>query len=458
MSYPSLPNPTAELLPIGAGPHHRAAGRRGLQAVQALPLPGKRPVWSGGGRLVAPFRALGQRNYGLFWSGQLVALTGAWMQRTAVAWVVLQLTDSALALGIVTMLQFLPLLLFALVGGVLADRLPKRQVLLVTQLGIAAQAVLLAVLVTSGAIQLWHLYLLSAALGVLHAVDNPTRGALTMELVGPNDQANAIALNSGNFNLARMLGPAAAGLLIATTGANLCFWLSALGCVLMIGSLLLMRAGEFHDVPAPARGSVGGQLVEGVAYAMRTPAVFGMLLVVATIGAFGFNFLTILPLLARYVFDAGPEAYGLLSAALGLGSLGAALAVATRQHASRRLALVAAVALAVLHGLIALSPWYVPTALLLIGLGAASIAFSATAQVLIQSAAPPELRGRMMGLYTVLFAGMTPLGAIVVGGLSESFSVQTALAVVAGLCMFGTLAGGLYLFRRLGPPAVAAAG
>jgi MFS family permease len=398
---------------------------------------------------------LHNRNYRLFWTGQLVSLTGGWMQRTAMAWLVIQITDSPLALGTVTFLQFLPMLLFALVGGVLADRFPKRQLLLGTQVGIAVQAMALAILVGTGAVQLWHLYVFAVIQGLFNAVDNPTRNAFAMELVGPDDLANAVALNSGNFNISRIIGPAAGGFLIATVGTAVCFWLNAFSYFPVIAALLMMRPAEFHAIPAPARGSVARQLVEGLGYVVRTPAVFGIFVVIWALGAFGFNFITFLPLLARYVFDTGPEGYGLLSSCLGFGSLLAVLVVAGRGRASRQMMLRAAAGFTVLLGLVALAPWYLLGALLLIILGGTSIAFSATAQTLLQLAAPGQLRGRVMSLYTVLFAGMTPLGAITVGGLSETFGVRVALLTVTVLCGLGVLASWLYLRSRLGAAALA---
>jgi MFS family permease len=406
-------------------------------------------------RLAATFRALHNRNYRLFWTGQLVSLTGGWMQRTAMAWLVIQITDSPLALGTVTFLQFLPMLLFALVGGVLADRFPKRQLLLCTQVGIAVQAMALAILVGTGAVQLWHLYVFAVIQGLFNAVDNPTRNAFAMELVGPDDLANAVALNSGNFNISRIIGPAAGGFLIATVGTAVCFWLNAFSYFPVIAALLMMRPAEFHAIPAPARGSVARQLAEGLGYVVRTPAVFGIFVVIWALGAFGFNFITFLPLLARYVFDTGPEGYGLLSSCLGFGSLLAVLVVAGRGRASRQMMLRAAAGFTVLLGLVALAPWYLLGALLLIILGGTSIAFSATAQTLLQLAAPGQLRGRVMSLYTVLFAGMTPLGAITVGGLSETFGVRVALLTVTVLCGLGVLASWLYLRSRLGAAALA---
>jgi len=291
--------------------------------------------------------------------------------------------------------------------------------------------------------------------GLFNAVDNPTRNAFAMELAGPDDLANAVALNSGNFNISRIIGPAAGGFLIATVGTAVCFWLNAFSYFPVIAALIMMRPAEFHAVPAPARGSMARQLAEGLGYVVRTPAVFGIFVVIWALGAFGFNFITFLPLLARYVFETGPEGYGLLSSCLGFGSLLAVLVVAGRGRASRQMMLRAAAGFTVLLGLVALAPWYLLGALLLIILGGTSIAFSATAQTLLQLAAPGQLRGRVMSLYTVLFAGMTPLGAITVGGLSETFGVRVALLTVTVLCGLGVLASWLYLRSRLGAAALA---
>lgn len=405
------------------------------------PVAARRP------RLQTTFRALRNRNYRLYWSGQLISLTGSWMQRTAVAWLVLQLTDSPLALGTLTMLQFLPMLLFALVGGVLADRWPKRRVLLATQLGTAAQAAALALLVGSSRVELWHLYALSLVQGLFQAVDNPTRAAFAAELVGPEDLANAIALNSSNFNASRILGPALAGVLLGTVGTTVCFWANALSYVPIVWGLLAMRPAELRPAPL-ARGAVHRQLLEGLGYAVRTPAVFGVLLAVWALGTFGFNFLTVIPLLARFVFDVGPEGYGLLSSCLGAGSLCGALLAAARQRATRDWLLGGAAVFTVLLGTLAWSPWYGLSAALLFALGGAGITFSATAQTLLQYRAPGHLRGRVMSLYAVLFAGMTPLGALVVGGLSEHYSVRAALLLSAALCGLGTVATWLYLRVR----------
>jgi len=452
---PGSPN-AAMPAPAAAAAHSPPDGRYtalGAAAAPATPPGTQHSALST--RLGATFRALRNYNYRLFWGGQFISLTGDWVQRAGMAWLVLDLTGSPLALGTVTMLQFLPISLFALFGGVLADRLPKRRVLVLTQIGICTDTVVLAALVSSGTIQLWHLYVLAIIQGLFQAVDAPTRQALVMELVGRDDLANAVALNSGNFNLSRILGPALGGVLIASIGTAACFWLNASSYLAVIVALALMRAAEFHAVPPPARGRVLRQLGEGIAYAVRTPALCGVFIVVWTFGAFGFNFITILPLLARYAYETGPEGYGVLSSFLGVGSLAAALIVASRQHATRRLLLGAAATFAALLALLGANPWYGVGALLLLVMGVASIAFSATGQTLIQYAAPGQLRGRVMGVYTVLAMGMTPIGALALGGLSELAGIRAALGVVSALCALGTVVSWLYLRHHLGRQAFA---
>jgi MFS family permease len=229
---------------------------------------------------------------------------------------------------------------------------------------------------------------------------------------------------------------------------------NAISYLPVIAALLMMRPAEFFEVPTPSRGSVRRQLAEGFRFVLRTPAVFGVFVVLWALGAFGYNFLTFLPLLARYAFETGAEGYGILSSCLGFGSLLAVLVVAGRRHATRRLLLAAAVGYTIVHALVALAPWYVLAAGLLVVLGGLSIAFSATAQTLVQYEAPGQLRGRVMSLYTVLSAGGTPLGALVVGGLSETYGIRAAMVIASGVCALGALAAWLYLRERLGPLAL----
>lgn len=396
------------------------------------------------------FRALRNPNYRLFWAGQLTSLTGTWMQRIAQAWLVLRLTDSPLALGTVTAIQFTPILLFSLVGGALADRFPKRRVLLVTQAVMLLQAATLAALTATGLIQLWHIYCLAAVLGLASAIDNPTRQSFVVEMVGTNDLQNAVALNSAQFNTARILGPALGGVVIATAGVAGCFALNTASYLAVIAGLLLMRAERLF-APAPAKkGRLLSQIGEGLRYAATTPDVALVVLLLAVIGTFGYNFTLILPLIAQYVLGEGPVGFGLLASAMGAGSLGAALGLAIAGRPTRRTLLAGAAGFSLLLASVGLSRWLPLTLLLLVGLGLCSIVFQATANTRLQLVTPPPLRGRVMGLYALLFAGTTPIGSLVVGTAAERFGVQAAVVGAAALCAAGVVAGLLYARRAAG--------
>ncbi|MCC7106348.1 MAG: MFS transporter [Chloroflexi bacterium] len=394
------------------------------------------------------FSALRVRNYRLYFFGQFVSFSGTWMQRVAQTWLVLRLTSSPLALGTLTAIQFLPVLLFSLFGGVIADRLPKRKLLVTSQAVMSVQAIVMALLTSTDRIELWHVYVLAAVLGCASALDNPTRQAFVMEMVGPSDLPNAVALNSSLNNAARVLGPAAGGLLTWGVGEALCFWLNALSYLAVIGALLAMRASELHNVPTPIRGRIVRQLGEGVSYATKTREICVILIPLAFLGMFGFNFLTVVPLLARFVLGGDAKDYGLLFSCLGAGSVVAALYLASYNRATNRMIFVGGAAFSLLLLLTALSTWYVVTGLLLFALGGSSILFQATTNTRMQLVPPPELRGRVMSIYTMMVAGSKPLGSFMVGTLSEKYDVPIALSICAGLCLVGLLAGLLYARGR----------
>lgn len=401
-------------------------------------------------------RAMRMRNYRLYWFGQLISLSGTWMQRVAQSWLVLQLTDSPLALGTVSALQFLPILLLSLFGGVLADRVPKRRLLMVTQSVQLTQAIAIALLAGSGMIQLWHVYVLAAVLGLANAFDTPARQAMLPEMVRPRDLPNAVALNSGLFNAARIVGPALAGGVIATVGVAACFWLNAVSYLAVIAALAAMRPVEFFELTVPKRGHVLGQLRDGLAYALRTREVCLVIILLAALGTFGFNFNTFIPLLARYALDSDAAGFGLLFSCLGFGAVVAALLIASREQATERTLCLGAVAFPLLLFLVAVSPSFLVTAALLTVLGAASTVFSATASTRMQLAAPPELRGRVMSIFTLLMMGSTPIGSLVIGALAERQGIHAALSEVALLCALGVIAGLVYARRSGGSAAVRA--
>jgi MFS family permease len=313
----------------------------------------------------AAFRSLRSYNYRLFFFGQMVSVTGTWMQTIAQAWLVLDLTDSPLALGTVTMLQFLPVSLLVLFGGVLADKMPKRRVLVVTQTAAMVQAFALAFLTWSDLIALWQIYALAATLGLTNALDNPARQAFVVEMVDSDDVVNAIALNSSLFNTARLVGPALGGVLIAVAGVGTAFFINGVSFVAVIIGLLLMKSHLLRPASRGGEGRVLGQLMEGLRYALQTPAVLFIMILMAAIGTFGYNFTVVLPLLARNVLHVGSIGFGAMTSATGVGSLVAALALATIGKTSRRTLVVGAAAYAILLAAVAGSHWFGLTLVLL---------------------------------------------------------------------------------------------
>ncbi len=391
------------------------------------------------------FRALRNRNYRLFYFGQSISLSGTWMQTIAQAWLVLQITNSKVALGTVTMLQFLPITIFVLFAGVIADRVPKRNFIVGTQTLAMLQAFALAALVWSGHVQLWHMYVLATVLGLANAFEQPTRQAFVVEMVGKDDLMNAVALNSGLFNAARLMGPAIGGVVIATVGVKSAFLLNGLSFLPVIAGLLMMRTSELYG-RAQTRGRVSpiAELREGLHYAFRTPSALLIVILVAIIGAFGYNFTVMLPLVDKYVLHRGSVGLGFLTAAVGFGALISALSLASRKSVTKYTLFVGGTAFSLLLGAVALSQWYYLTLLFLLMLGAANTAFAATANTSLQLATPDRLRGRVMALYMLLFAGSTPIGGYLTGYMAQRLGVSTAVGIEAALCLFGVAAGLLY--------------
>jgi MFS family permease len=395
------------------------------------------------------FRALRNRNYRLFYFGQIISLSGTWMQTIAQAWLVLQITDSKVALGTVTMLQFLPITIFVLFAGVIADRVPKRNFILCTQTLAMVQAFILTALVWSGRIELWHVYVLALVLGLANAFEQPTRQAFVVEMVGKDDLMNAVALNSGMFNAARLVGPAIGGVVIATVGLKMAFLLNGISFLPVIGGLMMMRTAElFSPMRNERKLNPLGELREGLAYSFRTPPALLIVILVAIIGTFGYNFTVMLPLVDRYVLHRGSVGLGFMTAAVGLGALISALAIARREQATRYTLFAGATAFSLLLGAIALSHWFLVTLLFLLLLGVANTAFAATANTSLQIVSPDHLRGRVMALYMLLFAGSTPIGGYLTGYMAQHLGVQTAVGIEAAMCLFGVAAGLAYFFSH----------
>ena len=370
------------------------------------------------------------------------------MQTIAQALLVLQITDSKVALGTVTLLQFLPITIFVLFAGVIADRVPKRNFILVTQALAMSQAITLAALVWSGNVELWHVYVLALVLGVANAFEQPTRQAFVVEMVGKDDLMNAVALNSGMFNGARLIGPGIGGLLIAAFGLKWAFLLNGLSFIPVITGLLMMDMTRLYAVGTRAAGNPITEFREGLSYAFRTPAVMLIIILVAIIGTFGYNFTVMLPLLARYVLDQGSAGLGFMTAAVGLGALVSALALAGRKAATREMLFAGSMGFSIMLAAVAASQWFLVTLLFLFLLGIANTAFASTANTSIQLATPDYLRGRVMALYMLLFAGSTPIGGFLTGYMAEHLGVSTAIGINAGVCGIGVAAGLLYFFSH----------
>ena len=421
--------------------------RRPAIPAPAIDAPGATGDRPGDAHYSQTFRALRNRNYRLYYFGQTISLCGTWMQTIAQAWLVLQLTNSKVALGTVTMLQFLPITMFVLFAGVIADRVPKRNFILLTQSLAMSQAIVLTVLVWSGNVQLWHVYVLAFVLGLANAFEQPARQAFVVEMVGKEDLMNAVALNSGMFNAARLVGPAIGGFVIATVGVKAAFLLNGVSFIPVIVGLLLMNTSKLYAVDMRRTGKrihPLAELREGLSYAFRTPAVLLIVILVGIIGTFGYNFTVMLPLVDRYVLGRGAVGLGFLTAAVGLGALISALSLASRKSASLSTMFVGGAAFAVLLGAVAASQWFFVTLAFLLLLGIANTAFAATANTSLQLVTPDHLRGRVMALYMLLFAGSTPIGGYLTGVMAEHFGVQLAIGIEAALCGLGVAAGLLY--------------
>lgn len=399
--------------------------------------------------LLRAFLALRHRNFRLFWFGQLISLIGTWMQTTGQAWLVLELTHSAWMLGLVGALQFLPVMVLALFGGVLADRIPKRKVLLCTQSFAMLQATALWILVASGQVHLWHVLLLASLLGLNNSVDMPTRQAFVVEMVGREDLPNAIALNSSLFNMARIIGPGLGGLFIAWLGVAPLFLLNAISFIAVIVGLALIDLQQLYgqvklealtkDVP---RQGALQSLREGLAYVVHSPVILLIVSVVGIISLFGINFNVVLPLFATDVLHSGPEGFGFLSSAFGIGSLLAALWLAWgNARPSIQQLLIGALAFGVFEIFFAISQIYLLSLVLIAAVGFAQIAFTAKANTTLQTVAPDHLRGRVMSVYMLVFAGSVPLGNLFTGGFAHLFGAPVALLIGAGLSLSAAVAG-----------------
>lgn len=399
------------------------------------------------------FAALRIRNFRLFAAGSLVSNVGTWMQRVAQDWLVLALTGSAGALGITTGLQFLPILLFSPIAGVIADRYSKRRVLAITQLMMGAAAALLGVLAITGWVATWHVYVIAFLFGTATAFDTPTRQAFVNEMVDREQLTNAVGLNSASFNLGRMIGPAAAGALIAWMGAGVrasgwVILLNAASYGAVILSLSRMRASELTPVERLPRA--GGQIRDGVRYVRTRPDIMLVLAVVFCTGTFGLNFQMTTALMATDVYGKGAGEYGLLGSILAIGSLAGSLVAARRRASRQQLVLVAAVAFGAIEMVAGLMPSYLTFALVLPLCGFAALTVVTAANAFVQMAADAHMRGRVMALYMAIFMGGTPAGAPLLGWVAEHFGARWTLVGGGALTVLGTLVSAAVFARRQG--------
>ncbi len=397
-------------------------------------------------RLPYGMRALRHRNFRLFWTGMLISLIGTWMESVSQSWLILQLTNDPVALGLRAAAQFTPVLILGLFGGVIADMFPKRPALIITQSAAGILAFVMFLLVWTNVVVPWEIYVIAALYGTVNAFDMPIRQSFTVEMVGQEDVTSAVALNSSVFNATRIVGPAVAGILIATVGLSACFFLNAISYIAVVASLLMMDTSLLHQPPMlrmqrTAR-LVIDQLTEGVRYVGRTRPLALAITVLGVVSTVALNFQVTLPLLARDVLGGDATTFGFLNSAAGLGSLigAVALAVTGRAPTFRRV-LIGAGCIGIAMVGVGLSSW-LPVSMVLLALaGWGTITMGATTNMLIQLISPANLRGRALSVYTTVFAGTTPIGGLVTGGLIAAVGTS-ATFVAAGIASLFAAGGG----------------
>ncbi len=404
---------------------------------------------------VRTFRSLRRhRNYRIFFTGQIVSLAGTWMQNVALAWLVIELSGSPLAIGALAFWRFVPFTIFGLVAGVVADRIESRKLVMATQGAAMAISIALAVVTLTGTATLPLVYVLAALGGIALAFDAPGRQSLTFQMVGPRELPNAVALNSGLFNGSRVIGPAIAGLVIAAVGTGLCFVLNAISFLAVLTALAIVREEELYPVVKDRSATIVGGLRRATAFAWNDPQLRLILTVVTVVATVGFNFHVLVPLLAADTLHLGPEGFGLLSASFGLGALVGALATATFRSASWNLFAIGTASFGVLALCLAPVQNAFLAAVLLVGIGISFTLFTANANALVQLTAPDHLRGRLIGLYLFAFLGLAPVGGLIAGWLADVGGTSLAFAV-AGIVSIVTIAVANATRQRAAQPALA---
>ena len=394
---------------------------------------------AGGGRATrwpAALRALRHRNYRLFYAGQFVSLSGSWMQSVAQAWLVYRLTGSPVLLGTVNFAGQIPVFLLAPLGGAAADRYPRRRILLATQAASMLLALTLAGLALAGAVEVWHVFVMAAFLGVVNSFDIPARQSFVVDMVGKEDLINAIALNSSMFNGARIVGPAIAGVVVAAVGEGWCFFANGVSYVAVLASLLMMRVAHAER---PRSGSAFERIREGFRFVARTGPVRALLLLLGLVSLTGMPYAVLMPIFADRILGGGAGGLGLLMGASGLGALTGALALAARKSLrglGRWIALASASFGASII-LFSLSRSFWLSAALLVPAGFSMMVQMASSNTLIQSMVPDELRGRVMAFYSMMFMGMAPVGALLAGALAGRLGAPLTVALGGGVCVAG---------------------
>jgi MFS family permease len=400
---------------------------------------------------VSGLSAFRHRNYRLFFGGQLVSLIGTWMTSVAQSWLILQLTGNPFDLGLLTVAQFGPVLVLGLFGGLIADGLPKRRTMYVTQTVAMGVSFLLFILAATHTVQVWEVFVLGAVMGVRNAVDMPTRQAFAVEMVGREDVGNAIALNSAMFNGARVVGPAIAGLVIGAFGVSLAFLVDAVSFLAVLLGLFLMNEQDLRPAPRFDRpesvGAVFSNLADGLRYVRRTGLIMLAIAIVGVVATAGINFTILIPPLAADVLHVGASGYGFLMAASGLGSLVAALLIAFGGTRATRM-LIGALVLGVAEVLIGGISNYAIDLVLMFIAGAGAISMMATANTVIQLEVPDELRGRVMSVYLTVFAGTNPIGGVAFGAIAANAGAPAAIGIGGAISVVAAVVG-IFWYRRL---------
>lgn len=392
------------------------------------------------------FSALAIPNYRRYFTGQAISLIGTWMQSTAQAWLVLQLTHSAAALGIVIALQTLPVLLLGPYGGVVADRVDKRRLMVVLQSLMGLQALVLGILTLTNRVTFADVLILALLLGLNQCFENPSRQAFVMEMVGPDDLRNAVSLNSTLINAARAVGPAVAGIMIATVGEGWCFVINAVSFAAVVGSLMTMDTSLLKPSAPMLRGR--GQLREGFKYVARTPELRIPLVMMGLVGMLAYNFQVTLPVAAKQVFGGDARTFGLMTAAMGIGAVAGGLVAAARGKTGLRPMVVASFGFGVVILVAAIAPT-LPIEFVALGMvGFGSVTFLAMANSTLQLTAAPHMRGRVMALWSVAFLGSTPIGGPIIGWITSIAGARVGLAVGGAACL-AAAAFGLVAMRRM---------